>query len=180
MVRTVNTKAFSLLILAILFAILYFILAFHSFAQSPRRLAALNANALRVCQVHEKTIINRLNSLTRLVTNQENKFASIAVRVENHYTTKLVPQGKTLSNYNALVEDIASKKMVVDADLAKAKSDASSFSCSASNPKSLLTTFRLDMQTVKQDLKAYRKSIRNLIVAILGLKGQSPSPTAKP
>lgn len=174
-----KTIAF-LFILAFLFTLIYLIFVPHTFAQADdRRLARLDAQRLKVCQIHERNIKNRLNSLTRLVTNQEEKFASIAARVENHYTTKLVPAGKTIPNFDSLVSDISTKKAAVDSALATAKTDASSFSCTASDPKSLLTQFRKDMQAVKSALKDYRKSVRNLIVAIRSTK-VSPTPSPKP
>lgn len=174
--KTITLLAF----LAFLFTLIYLILVPHTFAQvNGRRLARLDAQKLKVCQVHERNIKNRLDSLTRLVTNQEEKFASIAARVENHYTTKLVPAGKTIPNFDSLVSDISTKKTAVDSTLATAKADASGFSCTASDPKSFLTQFRKDMQTVKSALKDYRKSVRNLIVAIRTEK-VSPTPSPKP
>lgn len=194
MTQTINlklNKTIALLtFLAILFSIIYLIFVPHIFAKENQsesrkeaRIAKLEAKKLQVCQVHEKNITKRLESLTNLVANQEEKFASIAARVENHYTTKLVPAGKTVDNYDSLVADIATKKIAVDAALTTAKTDASNFSCTADDPKGLLTTFRKDMQAVKSALKNYRKSVRNLIVGIRSEKGSpeaSPTPTTTP
>lgn len=174
--------------LAILFSIIYLIFVPHTFAKTDTsktrteaRIAKLDAKKLQVCQVKERNIKNRLDSLTKLVTNQEEKFSSIATRVENHYTTKLVPDGKTIANYDELVADIATKKAAVDSALTTAKTDASNFSCTGDDPKGLLTTFRKDMQAVKSALHDYRKAVRNLIVGIRGEKVSStPSPTPTP
>lgn len=175
-----------LLLLALLFSIIYLIFVPHTFAKEGKaeakaeRIAKLEAKKLQVCQTHEKNIKNRLDSLTKLVANQEEKFASIAARVQNRYTTKLVPAGKTLSNYDTLAADIAAKRTAVDTALAAAKSNADNFSCTSDDPKGLLTTFRKDMQAVKSALHDYRKSIRNLIVAVAGLAGEKVSPEASP
>lgn len=174
--------------LAILFSIIYLIFVPHTFAKTDTsktrteaRIAKLDAKKLQVCQVKEKNITKRLESLTNLVTKQEEKFASIAARVQSHYTTKSVPQGKILSNYDSLVADIASKKDAVDTALEKAKTNAENFSCTADDPKGLFSQFRKDMQTVKDALKDYRKSVRNLIVAVRGEKvGPTPSPSPTP
>ncbi len=128
---------------------------------------------LRACLARELAIKGRMNSLVNLVTNMETKFDSITKRVEDFYTNKVVPTGKTVSNYDSLVTDIKAKKEVVQSDLNKTSSDISSFSCSASDPKSLYTKFKTDMQTVKTDLQNYRQSIKNLIVAV---RGKSPTP----
>lgn len=175
-----NTKILGLLLSAIIFSIIYLIFVAHTFAQgsspSATRAAKRDANKIKVCQVQERNIKNRLDSLIKLVTNQENKFTEIATRVENHYTTKLVPQGKILSNYNALVADIAAKKSAVDSVLNTAKTDVAGFSCTTStDPKTDLQKFRKDMQAVKSALKDYRTSIRNLIVALGTLSSPKPS-----
>lgn len=141
--------------------------------------AGLSQFALRACQARQDAIKTRMMSLTRLATNIEMVFGSIAVRVEDFYTNKVVPSGKSLGNYNALVADIATKKGIADTDLASAESLVNSFSCTSDDPRGLLTNFRLDMQKVKSDLKDYRTSIKNLIVAVRTL-APAASPEAKP
>ncbi len=198
MTQTVNlrtSKVITLLIFfALLFSLIYLIFLPRTFAQTAEptsqnrlearkdlRNAKLDERKLKVCQTHEKNITKRFESLTNLVTNQEEKFASIAARVENYYLTKSVPAGKTVSNYDALVADIAAKKTAVDNALATAKANASNFSCTGDDPKGLLTAFRKDMQAVKSALHDYRKSVRNLIVAVKGEKASpTPSPTPTP
>ena len=130
---------------------------------------------LRSCQARENAINNRINSLTRLTGNMEVKFASISARVQEYYSSTLVPDGKTLSNYDSLLSDISAKKDAVDAALATAKALGEDFSCQADNPKSLFTTFRENMQAVKSALKEYRTSIKNLIVAIRTLNSEENS-----
>lgn len=181
-----NKKITLFLLIAFLLSLIYLIFVPRTFAQTASSPSAdkterKEARMLKVCQVHERNIKNRLDSLIRLVTNQETKFDAIATRVETRYTEKLVPKGKTLSNYNDLVADIAAKKAAVDSALNTAKSDVASFSCTAPDPKSQLTTFRKDMQSVKRALKDFRKSVRNLIVAVRTLSGEpAESPKESP
>ncbi len=178
MVKTerLNIKLLGLVLFFALISIIYLIFVSHTFAQrdNSHKAAAATGRA-NECKAHEQVIKNRLSSLIRLVTNQETQFSSISARVESYYTSKMVPKGETLSNYNALLADISTKKSMVDSDLAKAKEDAASFSCNLSNPKTPLLTFREDMQTAKSALKNYRTSIRNLIVMLMTLEA-SPSP----
>ncbi len=186
-----------LLALSVAFAVIYLIFVPHTFAQvatptpSPRTTiggelrgfnrAVRDANKIKVCQTHERNIKNRADHLQNLVDRMFTNFDRIATRVENYYTQKLVPQGKTLSNYNVLVSDIATKKAAVTTSVEKAKADIAGFSCTTSaDPKADLTTYRTDMQTVKAALKVYRTSIKNLIVAVVGLIGESASPSASP
>lgn len=124
---------------------------------------------LKFCQNKEEVIKKRMSSLTNLVTTMETKFDEIAKRVEEYYTTKVLPSGKTVANYDALVADIAAKKAIVGTDLALAQTNADSFTCTGDNPKGLLTQFRTDMQTVKKALQNYRTSIKNLITAVRGI-----------
>ncbi len=126
---------------------------------------------LHACQARENAIKNSLTHLTTLATNMETSFDIIATRVEDYYTNKVVPSGKTVANYNALVSDIQTQKTNVQAALTTAQTDANSFSCTSGTPKTQLTQFREDMQAVKQALKSYRTSIKNLIVAVHSVAG---------
>ncbi len=126
----------------------------------------LLGKGLFTCETKQKVIKNRSDSLVRFVKNMERVFDAIASKVETFYTNRLGAGGATVPNYDALVADIAAKKAVVDADLATAQSDAATFTCDGTDPKGFLELFRTDMQTVKKDLQDYRKSIKNLIVAV--------------
>lgn len=126
---------------------------------------------LRACQAREDTIKRRMTHLQQLATNMENKFDTIAGRVETFYTSKLVPQGKTLPDYAVLLADINTKKTAVQTTLTNAQTDSASFSCTGGDPKSLFNKFRQDMQAVIRALKDYRTSIKNLIVAVHSLVG---------
>lgn len=138
----------------------------------------LQNGALTACEVHERVIQTRADNLQRYASNMLDTFNKIATRVEEYYTTSLVPLGKTIANYDDLVSDIQKKRVVVENDLATAKSDADGFSCTGIDPKAHLTQFRVDMQEVKKALKEYRTSIKNLIVAVHNQA--KPSGTPKP
>jgi hypothetical protein len=103
--------------------------------------------------------------LMRLVVKVEGKFDAITLRVETFYTTKVVPSGKTLPNYDVLVADIAAKKALVQTALSNVQSSSANFSCTAEDPKGQLNKFKLEMQNVKKALHDYRISIKNLIIA---------------
>ena len=130
---------------------------------------------LKSCQARESLIKNRSNSLARLVEGMINHFDKIALRVENYYTEKVVPSGKTVANYAELMADIDAKKALVETALQKSKDDFKTFSCTTDDPKGQLALFREDMQAVKKALKDYRASIKNLIVAINSVMGDENS-----
>lgn len=133
------------------------------------------------CLAREKAIKTRMTHLTNLATNMETKFASISARVEEYYTTKVVPSGKTVTNYNGLVSDIQTKKDAITLALSKAQNDVNNFSCTTStDPKADLQTFRKDMQAVKSALKDYRTSIKDLIVSVRSVVGEENKETPTP
>lgn len=146
----------------------------------PTARQRLDAAKVKSCQVREDAIKKRSDQLTKMATNMEEKFDSITKRVEDYYTTKVVPSDKTVSNYDSLVSDIGTKKAAVQTALTKAQTDLAAFSCDGSDPKGQMTAFKDDMQAVKQVLKDYRTSIKNLIVAVHSVTGtenrETPSP----
>lgn len=126
---------------------------------------------LKVCQTKETAIKNRLTHLGDLVNKMVEKFDAITGRVKEHYTSKVIPSGKTLANYDDLVSDIQTKKEAVQTALAQAQTNVSGFTCNGNNPKEQMSQFREDMVAVKSALKDYRTSIKNLIVAIRSITG---------
>lgn len=141
-----------------------------AFAQSR-----LQGSKLQACQALSKNISTRSTHMNDLVLKMEKTFDSIAQGIENYYLTKLVPQGKTVANYDALVADIQTQKSALLPLLAAIQTDISNFSCDGNNPVAQLTQYRTDMQAVLQGLQSYRKAVRNLIVAVASVKGVSES-----
>lgn len=135
---------------------------------------------LRACQAHSKSITTRSTHINELVLRMEKTFDSIAQGIENHYLTKLVPEGKTLSNYDALVAAIQTQKNALIPLLLATQTDVTSFSCDGNNPSAQLTQYRTNMQAVIQGLQAYKKAVRNLIVGVASVQGVTEKETNKP
>lgn len=133
----------------------------------------LEGERFRFCQEHEEEVNTRVTSLGDLVANMLGKFDAIATRVEQFYTNVVVPSGKTVPNYAALVADIASKRAAAVTALTNSQADVKGFTCTANNPKGQIKEFRVDMQSVKQALQDYRTSIKNLIVAVMSIVGET-------
>lgn len=131
----------------------------------------LEENKLRLCQVKEKVITNRSNNMVQHANRLIAVFDSIAARVINYYQSRLVPQGKILPNYNALVLDIQTKKTAVTPFLEAVTADVANFKCDGDDPGGQLNQFKEDMHAVIAGLKAYKKSVRNLIVAVASIRG---------
>ncbi len=118
------------------------------------------------CQAYENMIKQRASNMVNMASHLQGVFNSIAGRVEQFYTNKLVPSGKTVPNYDSLVANIASSSAAVNTTVSKVNLDANSFSCTNPDPKGQLKTFEQDLKNVKSHLKDYRVSIRNLIRAV--------------
>lgn len=131
----------------------------------------LEAAKLKACEALSKNIATRSAHMNDRVVRMEKTFDSIAQGVENHYLTKLVPEGKIVSNYDALVADIQTQKSALTPLLAAIQTDISNFSCTGNNPAAQLTQYRTDMKAVIQGLQAYKKAVRNLIVAVASVQG---------
>jgi hypothetical protein len=146
-----------------------------------RPLSTPSARIVNACQSREEAVKKHLTQLTKLVTNMLSVFDRHATRVQTFYTSTLVPAGKVLPNYEALVADIQTKRAAVEKSLDEAEAGAADFSCTSGDPKQLLTDYRVDMQATKNALKVYRTSIKNLIVAVgTLLPEESPKPTPTP
>lgn len=140
----------------------------------------LSAGRLQSCQAKEDSIKKRAAQLTQLAENMQVKFDLIANRVEEYYLTK-VSLDSTISNYHELVADVQTKKTAIQTQLSIARVNTSNFNCGSDDPKGQLTQYREDMQAVKNALKDYRTSIRNLIVGVHSLnKSGKDSQTISP
>lgn len=135
---------------------------------------------MTACQAKESALKKRMEQLTQLATTMQEKFSTISMRVEQYYSAKVLPGGKTVNNYSELVADIQAKKAAVHSAVTTAQTDTTNFTCNT-GPKEQLTQFRYDMQAVKTALKNYRTSIKNLIVAVRSVTGaMERSGTASP
>lgn len=146
---------------------------------TDRRMAA--------CLAREKAVTNRMTSLVRFTNNMLEKFNAISLRVQQFYTEKVIPTGKTVPNYDALLTEISSKKTVVMTKLTDAQAAVDAFSCEDGDIRTQYATFRQNMQAIKQALHDYRTAIRNLIQAVHSVvedeeatPSPSPSPTPSP
>lgn len=128
--------------------------------------AHMQAGQLRACQNREKAINNIMTRIDTRAQNQLTLFGTIATRVESFYTAK----SKTVSNYDQLVAAIASAKAQAETDFGTMQSN-STFSCTANNPKGMVTSFQNNLKTEISDLKAYKTSVKNLIVAVASANG---------
>lgn len=126
---------------------------------------------LKACQNREKAITNIMARIGDRGQKQVDLFGKIADRTEAFYTDK----GKTLSNYNALVADVSAKKADAQAAVDTTKSTAAAFTCDGTDPKGVAATFKENLKTQNDALKAYKTAVKNLIVGVKSVQGTTAS-----
>ncbi|HSX27153.1 MAG TPA: hypothetical protein VLG25_00020 [Patescibacteria group bacterium] len=131
----------------------------------------LEANRLRVCQKHEAVINSIMGRISERGQRRLNVYSTIAERVEDFYTKK----GKTLSNYDELVNDVKSKKDAAQAAVDQIKGDSVDFKCDGTDPKGVASSFKADLKLEIQSLHAYQQSIKNLIVGVKSVQSDNTS-----
>lgn len=126
---------------------------------------------LKICQIKEKVIVKRSDKMVEHANRIIAVFDSIVTRVTNYYQSRLVSQGRTLSNYDSLLLTIQSKRNAITPLIEAAQTDAANFKCDGDDPKGQLEQFKQDIKAVIPGLKAYKIAVRNLIVAVASLTG---------
>lgn len=129
-------------------------------------------NRANVCERRFSAISKRMDSLMSRVVSMLGKFDAILARIQEYYTTTAVPAGNEIDDYDVLVADIVEKKVVVNGAVVAAELSQTSFTCETSEPKELYSQYREDMQGVKSALHEYRRSIKDLIVAVRTAKSE--------
>lgn len=125
---------------------------------------------LKACQKRETAINNVMKRSIDRDTKIIAVFDKIATRTEAFYVSK----GKTLSNYDALVADVATTKTSAEAGLTASQSD-STFSCDSANPKASIMAFKDSIKAEIDALNAYKKAVKNLIVGVKSVQGSTTS-----
>jgi len=137
-------------------------------AEAQTRLANVK---LKACQNREKAINNIMSRIATRGQKQVDLFSTIADRTEAFYTKK----GKTLSNYDALVADVNTKKADAQSAVDTVKASSISFKCDGTDPKGAASSFKDSLKAEISALKAYKTSIKNLIVGVKSVQGTSSS-----
>jgi hypothetical protein len=125
----------------------------------------------RVCQNHKTTIANSMTRVSERAQKRVGVIEQITERAKAFYAQK----GKTLSNYDALVAEVATKKADAQAAVESLKAAAPTFDCSGDNPKGVVASFKERVQAVNKAFHAYRQAVKDLIVGIKSVQGTTSS-----
>ncbi|HSX29606.1 MAG TPA: hypothetical protein VLE73_03540 [Candidatus Saccharimonadales bacterium] len=121
----------------------------------------LSENKLKVCEKHETQINSIMTNRVTQAQNHIDVFSKIYERVKAFYTDKSL----SVANYDELTANVDSAKVKAEATLAVLK-DSDTFKCDAQDPKAIVTDFKTYHKQLRDDLKAYRTAIKDLIVAV--------------
>ena len=143
---------------------------------SERRAAAkerLSDTKLKVCQNRETRIKHIMARIADRGQKQVNLFSSIAEKTQKFYTEK----GRTVASYDTLVADVEAKKTSAQSAVDTIKSNSEAFVCTADDPRGMVSTFQDNLKAEIQALKAYKTSVKNLIVAVKSAQSTAASST---
>jgi len=135
----------------------------------------LTDTKLKVCQLREKTVGNIMARMSDRGVKQLDVFTKIADRTEAFY----VKSGKVLSNYDALVADMATKKADAQTAVDAVKNTSTTFKCDSTDPKGVASSFKTSLEAQNQALKAYKTAVKNLIVGVKSVQGTTTASTTK-
>lgn len=126
---------------------------------------------LKVCQKRETAINNIMGRIADRGQKQLDLFTAIATKTEKFYTDK----GKTLSNYDNLLADVAAKKDAAQTAVDAVKGDSVTFKCGGNDPKGAAASFKKVLKSEIDALKDYKTSVKNLIVGVKSVQGSTTS-----
>jgi hypothetical protein len=130
---------------------------------------------LKVCEKRQDGIQNIMGRVGERAQKQLDLYAQVSTRVQTFVTDKKL----TVTNYEQLVADVATKKTAAQNAVNKVAADKAAFKCDGTDPVGTVDIFKADVAAQNEALKAYRASIKSLIDAVkAAAKDAAPAPTA--
>lgn len=126
------------------------------------RQAKLDDAKKKICEKRQANIKKHMTNTAARGERQLTVFTKIAERVQKFYVDKNL----SVANYDELVAAMETAKADARKAVDAAKTDSTTFQCGADNPKGLADTFKERLKVEIEALKAYRTSVKNLIVAV--------------
>lgn len=126
---------------------------------------------LENCKKRETKINNIMSRIADRGQKQLDLFTKISDRTQKFYTEK----GKVLSNYDDLVADVNAKKAAAQTAVDTIKSTIVTFKCDGTDPKGAAQSFKAAQRSEIEALKAYKTSVKHLIVGVKSVQGTTSS-----
>lgn len=122
----------------------------------------------KLCEARKERITRSIKRVSDRGERHLKVFATITDRVTAFYENK----GKTLSNYDALIADVAAKKTAAEAAVSATAAYENTFDCSGENPKGVLKSFKATAVAQREAMKKFRTAIKNLIVGVKSVQAE--------
>ena len=130
--------------------------------------AKLSENRKRVCEKRLTTIKKIMGNAQERATRQLEVFTKIADRTKAFYVEKQY----TVDNYDDLVTAVDEKKQAATVAVTMSNETIDQFTCDGNDPLAIKDLFKAQVQDQNAALKAYKTSIKDLIVAVKSSKSQ--------
>lgn len=140
-------------------------------ARREANMTRLESKRLEACEKRETKINVLIQKLAGHGGRQIEVFNKIAERTQDFAETK----GKKPSNYDALVAEVAAKKLAAEQAIANVAAATVEFKCDGSDPKGVAQGFKEHLKAKNDALKAYKTAVKNLIVGVKSAQGKSSS-----
>lgn len=127
----------------------------------------LSETKQRICQRRE-TIIN--NIMDRMNSRGEKHFeliSKISTRVQEYKNSKNLE----VANYDQLLAAVEASKTAAQTALDTVGQVQADFKCDGTDPKGAASSFKENMKTQNEALKAYRDAVKDLLVAVKQAQG---------
>lgn len=129
----------------------------------------LSEGKLMSCQKREASISNIMARVSDRSQKQLDLFSTIADKTEAFY----VKRGVTLTNYAALVADVTTQKAAAQTTIDSVKATSVQFKCDGTDPKAVISSFKLQLKAEIAALKTYKTSVKNLIVGVKSVQSDA-------
>jgi hypothetical protein len=116
----------------------------------------------KACEQRKTSINNRITAYNKAANNKLTHFNTIFERVKKFKTDKALQ----VSNYDALVATATSKQQAATDAVAALKALTADFDCTSTDPGATVASIKSATADARTALKEYRKSIKDIVVAL--------------
>jgi DNA anti-recombination protein RmuC len=156
----------------------------HSKADGQEKLAALREKKQaktaeqrqKVCEQRKGSINNRVTAYNKAANNKLKQFNTIFERVKKFKTDKALQ----VSNYDALITAATEKQTAASEAVAALKDLSADIDCTATDPASTVASIKSATIEARTALKEYRKSIKDIVVALAQVNKASDNSLSTP
>ncbi len=130
---------------------------------------------LKACEKRQKEFTSRIARFSDNSTKQVANFTKNADRAK----TQFEQSGKTLSNYQSLLNEVAANKTLAETAIANSRSITINIDCSDTQASAAKAVLHQTQLAQNDAVKSYKKSVDKLISSLKSVQGTTSSTDAK-